>query len=70
MGTGRQRSTPAAMKPRSTERRRVSTNGPGSGAVNDYVESADTALPVKRKNLEEELQKPAFLRFKSGKLRH
>lgn len=68
MNLGRQR---PASKPRmNTERRRPTRAGGVPGMGDDYVETPEAAAISKRRVLEDELQKPAFLRFKSGKLRH
>ena len=67
MGLGRQRPT---AKSRSVERRRTPARLGGTGMGEDYAETPETSPGSKRRILEEELQKPAFLRFKSGKLRH
>ncbi len=69
MNLGRQR---PASKPRvNVDRRRSPARaGSGSGMNDDYTETPEAAAVSKRRLLEDELQKPAFLRFKSGKLRH
>jgi cell division protein FtsZ len=66
--TSRQR---PGIKQRQGERRRngqpITTPGQGENFPEPQPESNSAS---KRRNLEEELQKPAFLRFKSNKLRH
>ena len=67
--TNRQRNA-TGIKPRGADRRRTSTPGATPGPGEPYQETTDPTPGTKRRNLEEELQKPAFLRFKSNKLRH
>jgi len=57
------------VRSRTGNERRTPTPRPGGSATGEtLVETPDTASN-KRKNLEEELQRPAFLRFKSNRLR-
>ena len=74
LGLGRQRPNAATAslsgKSRSAlERRRVPRLA-GTPGGEEYPETSESNGPAKRKNLEDELQKPAFLRLKSNKLRH
>src|SRR6185295_5616770 len=66
MGLGKLR---GAAKPKPSDRRRTSVRVGPSGMIDELPETPDTAPASKRKILEEELQKPAFLRLKSNKLR-